>query len=624
MVNLTNVMLIFIAAVALAIGVIGLVRKVDPVSCPDPTQPDSGDCVPAWKAGAIPYGVRPEKFRNTRKRKERFSQSEYTKVWGFNDEAGYRKSMVINNPFAAGKDNGDADASDWIGGDPTHSRSYYAFGMVNKDNWWEPIPDDYSLVSTTDDGLIKISIDDEWREYNGSDKTTVGAPRHTSTRATLGGIFIADVVQMPTGCGMWPALWQNGYVGLADQIYQTDPTTIQRYMDDLPNLSGEFYCPGPPDGLDKDSAGVQRGGKSFWPMAGEVDIFEQTNFSQSGLVSLHGGQWSVLKPTSETTQSAGNMYQQNFGWWGSWNDTATRGDDSGANYADAGMRPQCGGDFCYSDGVGSNFSSGCGDTEVGSGGWYRCPCAAATNSGTSQTVARRGTFGPTFNNNGGGVVACVWVPFETYKIYWFTGLGIPREQLELEGGPLSASPDPSTWSDNYLLADWSFPTAEDMPEGYPTAGVPTRNMSFQYVVLNTAVGGDWAAGTPDYCTVDEQKPDGNEWLKDCFYADPADADERGYAVDSNSGKSCNDGGMPSYGPGNFGKPVDPAYQPWNKSGGSDVYDVNPLRRPVFVKESYWLVKSMSLYVNPDTDQVLDTSLPCVDGEVCGLVDPKDW
>lgn len=632
MVKLLNAMLIFVAAVSLAIGIIALVRKeptTASVSCPDPIQPDSEDCVSAWKAGAIPYGYRPEQFRNT---KEKFSQSQYKKVWGFNDEAGYRKNMMLNNPDALGAPSkGPQGDPATAGGDPTNSLSYYAFGMKDKDNFWEAIPDDYPLVSTTDDGLIKVDIDYEWKDY--TDKSKIGAPRHMSKIATLGGILVGDFMHMPVGCAMWPAFWQNGYIGVRDQIFQTDPDLIKKYQDDLPNLAGEWYCDGD---IDKDAAGQQIKGASFWPNSGEVDILEQTNFTGNNLTSLHTGQWGIMGPASETGQSAGNIYQQSNGWngsWGdlgksemSWQDWAAGGEwitaDRGSKiYAENLLRPQCGNDGCNFDLDGGQWK-GCSSYPEDSE-WKRCPCAAATNAGTSQTVGRKGTFGATFNNNGGGVCVTVWVPFKSYKFYWFGGNSITRENLKLDGGPLSDNPDPSTWSDNFLHTDWIFPSEEEMAakSGYPASGMPPRNMGFQYVILNTAVGGDWARGAvPNYCTIDGSKQDGHQWLKDCFYANPEDANSEGIATDPESGKKCYDGGVPSYGSGNFGNPVDTNYDPSNQINNG----VNPLRRPVFLTEAYWLVGSMALFLNPETDQLLDTSMPCSDGEVCGLVDPKDW
>jgi hypothetical protein len=189
--------------------------------------------------------------------------------------------------------------------------------------------------------------------------------RISNKRVWNGGMVLMDSSHMPTGCGTWPAWWQNG-----------------------------------PD----------------WPTGGEIDIFEGVNNGEVNQVSLHTGQGCTM-PGSLSSGMTGSLTT------GSWD------------------------------------SYDCSSANTGNQG-----CGVMHPSGDN-------SYGTSFNNNGGGVYAMVWVN-TGISVWFFSRKNIPADIT-------SGSPDHTTW-------------------GTPVAHFPSDNCDMHqffydhYNIFDTTLCGDWA------------------------------------------------------------------------------------------------------------------------------------
>ncbi|EIW68023.1 hypothetical protein TREMEDRAFT_57424 [Tremella mesenterica DSM 1558] len=112
----------------------------------------------------------------------------------------------------------------WQWDDPTHG----TVSFQSADAAWSQ-----GLVSVNGNGHAMMKVDTTQNVQGGRK-----AIRITTQRAFTGGMVLMDAYHMPTGCGTWPAWWQNG-----------------------PN----------------------------WPNGGEIDILEGVNAFTQNQVSLHTG-----------------------------------------------------------------------------------------------------------------------------------------------------------------------------------------------------------------------------------------------------------------------------------------------------------------------------------------------
>lgn len=247
----------------------------------------------------------------------------------------------------------------WDYSDPTHGDVNY----VDSATAWS-------------DGLV--SIDSNNRAIMKVETTaTVSSVRKSvrlhSNRVWTGGMVLMDAYHMPTGCGTWPAWWQNG-----------------------PN----------------------------WPQGGEIDILEGVNTNTQNQVSLHTGVGCTM-PTDLSSGMSGTITT------GSWD------------------------------------SYDCSSTNTGNQG---CGVMDTTSDNS---------YGTSFNNNGGGVYALVWVT--TGISVWFHPRGsIPSDIT-------NGSPDTSNW-------------------GTPIAHFPSTNCNMyeffydQFNIFDTTLCGDWAGSSGSWAS----------------------------------------------------------------------------------------------------------------------------
>lgn len=117
------------------------------------------------------------------------------------------------------KDNFLWDNPNGDGTDPTGGIVDYSYGMkdsqgqisknINGDITWSDIGNNENsneLLSDFNDG-IKINLSKKL--FSGK----AGAPRLISKKLFRGGLFIFDIEHVSIGCGVWPAIWLNGFIG---------------------------------------------------------------------------------------------------------------------------------------------------------------------------------------------------------------------------------------------------------------------------------------------------------------------------------------------------------------------------------------------------------------------------
>ena len=441
------------------------------------------------------------------------------------------------------------------GADPTGAIVDYSFPFEKttdgKPQFTQPIKDSTPLITNLASGGLKIGITDKLLnpQTGAGGKITgglVGAPRLISKKLFKGGMFIFDVKHVPIGCGVWPALWMNGFVGGDDQFHgdpKEDPVGWAENMQKLLNSveSGTFpeSSPSPPPAKEgfinhlckKDDALRAKPALAkpnpqlskfankdvyiaMWPQGGEIDILENTNFSNSNLVSVHGGPGCELK----------NGYQNK--WQTTTTDAYTKIDARsvcGQTYSGFGDFSGCSGD--YYKGNGQEIVLPDGSKR------YSCPTVASQHAGNTQVYGGDDTFGPIFNKNEGGIFVCHWEPNEEINIWFFPRAVVKKHDFAATGWPLSDDPDPETWDrlqktdgKKYLVAAYKM--------GEP--GILSAGCDFNYmgVTMNIAISGGFGGGAmPPYCSA-EQTNHGNvtgdlplpakcdAFVRQCLGADP--------------------------------------------------------------------------------------------------------
>ena len=462
------------------------------------------------------------------------------------------------------------------GSDPTGSAVDYSYGMsrdtdgaiipnINGDISWGDI--DISNEKTKElisdyDGGIRIGLSDDIIPDG-----RVGSVRLISRKLFKGGVFVFDIEHVPIGCGIWPAIWLNGFVGGTDQYHE--PKGTDKYSSGIRKLAAStinenfsHVC----NDVDQTLTNVKDPHLSdyakrdvyvgMWPTGGEFDILEQTNFSNTNLVSIHGG------PKCEvSTSNKANFYQP---WLG---------DD----YKQLGLRSVCGQTY---DGFGPY--SGCkadaylankGQTKLPNGTTrYNCPMQSAINAGNSQIVGPPGSFGEAFNGSRGGVYAVQWIPKKRLNVWWYPYAEYDRTNLGKSSGPLSNNPDPSTWSEKTLVAGYILDNNNAIHDGC--------DFNYQGIIINIAVGGGWGAGAvPTYCSVNNKTASSDflNYLHTCYKADPHSADNNtdgGWDPDN----GCYDGGKSA------------------SERGADA-------KPVFYSEAYFKIRNIKVFQNITDDNI---------------------
>jgi hypothetical protein len=454
------------------------------------------------------------------------------------------------------------------GSDPTGGMVDYTYGMergsdgkivpnINGDMSWAEIRDNSTskeLITDVAGGGVKINLSNKLDKIG-----NVGAPRLISRKFFRGGLFIFDVEHAPLGCAVWPALWMNGFIGTNDQYHQNEKH--RDYNSNMEKLARTTLgtSSGTKEGYYNHSCSSKEDsingridphlskfvGKDVypmeWPGGGELDILEQTNFSPTNLVSIHGGPNCQVTSALESTNFAGgNVYGP-----------------------DSKLRSVCGGKGCKSD----NIDDGSNPLKRPS-----CPSAAVESAGNSQIVVPGG-FGEDFNKNKGGVYVVQWVPKETIKVWFYPNNLFSKDYLGQSKGPLSSNPDPSTWS----VEDKTYRT---LVASYILNDKDAINdacdINFQSIIINITMGGGWAGAVmPEYCNV-QAKSQWNDYISKCYNADPdaANNNEDG-AYDPSTG--CYD--------------------------GARSYDLRGIdSKAVFYSEAYFNIRKMKVFQNKKTDQ----------------------
>lgn len=463
----------------------------------------------------------------------------YSEVFNVTNTNNFRKHFVLDNP------NGD-------GTDPTQSMVDYSYMFpkdsnkkiipnVNGDTTWAEIPKNPVLIEDDKNGGIILKLADSVK--NG----VVGSPRLMSRKLFRGGLFIFDIEHCPIGCGVWPAIWLNGFVGSKCQYHEKKGTHL--YNKSMKKLASstikedfDHTCSGPEESIVKDTLPEpnlsEYMGKDIymatWPSGGEFDVFEQQNFSNNNLVSIHSG------PLCEVT----NGYDNNY---------AIQNLDS--EYSNSGTRSACGATYLplgpYS-GCRNNASkigeSGGDSTTLPNGATrYNCPNGAASSAGNTQIAGPDGSFGEIFNQNGGGVYALQWTPKDKVKVWWWPNNLFSQKRLRSSGGPLSDNPNPKKWPEKMKPDVLNTNTAEQKiliasyilnNKNSLSAGC---DFNYQGIIINIALGGGWGGNAmPSFCSVGGNSQ-WQDYIGKCFNASPERAIKQGGGVDPING--CFDGGM---------------------------------------------------------------------------------
>ena len=407
----------------------------------------------------------------------------------------------------------------------------------DKKSYWGDIgenPTSKELLSQTSDGKIKISL----ATSRLLSQDAIGGPRLSSKKFFRGGLFVFDVEQVPRGCGLWPALWLNGFVGGREQFHMTgDPKLDKESMDKIlltmgvktegyKNLEGVFNhaC------IDKNDAWMDvadqgnfrdvpnqilstYAGKRIypmpWPGGGEVDILEEQNFSTTGLLSLHGGpncQVSFPKGLLRTDSRGAN----NDGSIGKDLQQGDEGVDLRSRlqllkWPDDSLRSVCGGSTCKNnankrydglkdDNGNTDFSTIWNDQNpMPQEEIPNCNSAISGASGDAQIIVPDG-FGKNFNANKGGVYAVHWIPKVKMYIYFWPRNIFSEEELKANGGPLSYEPKPDDWTvyqKGVRVLVGPYILNGDI---HSEAITEACDFNFQAIILNITVGGGWAGG----------------------------------------------------------------------------------------------------------------------------------
>jgi hypothetical protein len=462
-----------------------------------------------------------------------------------------QKNFVLDNPLENGSD-------------PTGGTVDYSFAMekdnegklvknINGDIFWNDIPSSIPSSKMIQDvsGGIKIQMDDKVQ-----DDGRIGTVRLSSRKLFRGGLFIFDVEHIPVGCGIWPALWLNGFVGSLDQYHAKKDTSLYKEgMEKLVKTTTggiENYTNKTCDDKNNNSILDQNltewVGKPVyvgnWPMGGEIDIIEQVNFSKTNLISIHGGSNCEVSADLKDTN-----------WAQDWIEKDTK------KYENLGLRSICN-------------DPGCKDTidnqDTKFNDRYTCPSKSTNNAGNSQIIVKDGGYGEEFNKLDGGVYVTQWIPQERIYVWWYPRSKFTKSNLSQYKGPLSNNPDPKNW-DSYnkndgtkiLVASYNLNDENAMKKGC--------DLNFQAIILNITVNGGWSSGTfPAYCSQSESS-DPSNFLKKCINASVKRAqNNQDGSTDPETG--CYDG----------------AKNPTPNGRGID-------SEPVFYEEAYFKIRNIKVY-----------------------------
>jgi hypothetical protein len=455
-------------------------------------------------------------------RKEKYTNGKYTNIFTVKNMKDFQQNFLLDNP------NGDGVEGE-SGSDPTGGAVDYSFmfeknkdGSIipneNGDTTWQNIPDNAKLISEYENG-IKIELDD--KIING----VVGAPRLISKKLFKGGLFVFDVEHIPVGCTVWPAIWTNGFVGKPDQYHAKKGT--KEYEDGIEKLAKSTKLCGSVEEALKPMKTPEPNlseylGKdvyvSMWPSGGEIDIVEQTNFRNNNLFSVHSG------ASCEVGVYADN-HENNY---------MVSGIEIDPQYKDYNLRSGCGATFWPDpnskpgdENYGLGPYSGCAtkDTMIGEKGGtetrniegdyrYNCPQHASTNAGNTQVIGPNGSFGPLFNENGGGVFVMEWDPNNFVNMWFFPAILFPGDTLTAPGKPLSESPDPSSWTNKMTSTVKKDHKEKVLIASYklndPNAITQGCDFNYQSIIINITLGGGWGGSSvPKYCTIDKPQPVNN-------------------------------------------------------------------------------------------------------------------
>ncbi|EJU06505.1 hypothetical protein DACRYDRAFT_86200 [Dacryopinax primogenitus] len=145
------------------------------------------------------------------------------------------------------------------GGDPTH-------GLVDYVGY--QTAQDLGLVSINQQQHAVISVS------TAAINSTVSRPsiRISTTRTFTGGLIIADIYHMPTGCGTWPSFWtcgpnwpQGGEIDIIEGIHQASINTASIHTNPGCYMPANYGASGslltqPPTGLDCSAADTNDAG----------------------------------------------------------------------------------------------------------------------------------------------------------------------------------------------------------------------------------------------------------------------------------------------------------------------------------------------------------------------------
>lgn len=440
--------------------------------------------------------------------------NKYQQIIFVNDFESLQKNFLIDNPLEDGTDPTDGEV------DYSYAMAKDKFGVpilnVNGNASWQEIPSEgkiKDLVTNYVDEMgsgIKIKLSDNLVSAGLKPDifqnicfaaNKVGTVRLSSRKLFKGGLFVFDVAHIPIGCTIWPAIWLNGFVGLPDQYHEQEGTTL--FNESMEKLyKSTIQCGSRDKALDPfqslDMYMSRFAGKPVyvaqWPMGGEFDIVEQTNFSKTNLMSIHGG------PNCEVRAEFESNYLDPF---------------ISPQHEKANFRSTCG--ITMDRNAPYNHFSGCKKPE------YKvdsitsdqanmfdlskrsCPNAAGDHSGNTQIVGPIGSYGEPFNKTGGGVFAVQWIPKERVFIWFYPRTDYSLQDLQVNGMPLSNNPNPNIWKNNdngkrILVMSYKLDANDALTSGC--------DFNFQSIIMNITVGGGWGgAATPDYCRSDVKNCD---------------------------------------------------------------------------------------------------------------------
>lgn len=432
----------------------------------------------------------------------------------------FRRTFVLDNPTGDGQD-------------PTGGKVDYSAPMLRKgsaslpknrngDVFWNDLPKEneqaFPYVSTArSEGGLRIRASSQ---LDAQDRA--GSVRLMSRALFYGGLFVFDVSHLPVGCGVWPAIWLNGFIGAPDQYHGNE--TDASYRTDMMKLaarSRSHACGEASKQLVKLDARMSSFlGKpvtlAMWPGGGEIDVLEQTNFSPINLVSLHGGPGCevTLEYPSEANEPV-NYSGVDVPPWPEY-----------YNYQKEGVRSACGATLLAAPkdwrGLFQPFS-GCPDdpaymTELTGGplnafGRPVCPAWSAYHAGNAQVSSESGGWGREFNASGGKITVVQWEPDQFLRIWSFPRSSV--EALRKPRAPLSSAPEPSSWTGRL------YERSLQVSYRFDASNATRCDFNFMGIIINLTFGGGWGAATMDQdCKISGQPATFDDYMKTCWRATP--------------------------------------------------------------------------------------------------------